>query len=933
MKTYLRRDQKNLNKVIRTYRKLNNIYNKKQDLKQKKEIINKYYKNIWSSCNDMWKDNNKQQNLPTFTANEAKIYFTNTYTDNERDYNFTRPDWMPERNNINTGNINRNFNIGKIKKVLKSKSSKSAPGLDNISYRVWKHLEKSLNYLYILYRGVNKLNYIPKSWKVGKLILLYKKGDTNVVKNFRPITLTSTIGKIYTSILGFEIQKFSIRNKIYCNSQKGFLRDKSGCLEHQFLFDYIWDNLKSYKSEVIYVPTDIKNAFGAVKHKLINFTLKYYGFPDWIIQVISSLYSELFITLFYSDSEIIINYLVGVCQGDPASPDIFLLVINLVLVNLLNYKNKGLNLGVKMNNTIVNNTAFADDINLISNNAQNAQILIDKGFKKALDWAKLETQATKLECFGFKKGKFFIPNLTLNDEIIPGPVENEDDNKFRLLGKFWFMMKNKIENNIFIQNILKLKIKNVLEKLDKSLLLLGQKLQVYRLGLKAYLSWYFMIYKINKTFILKEINPMVEKFICKWAGINYINGTKVTIYLKKEHIGLDICNLWTFYKKCQLSKFMILKQSIDLKITKKIFDLELIKYKNKKSKNKMDYKFYGIIIADDYLENYLDNNSNIDIDNSNLELLRSNVVKEFLEDEYKKYLIQANSLKVQTFTFKDLNEKVSVDCWNYSLDSINDILLKFGIKCLTNSLNTDDNLKRWKIISDVNVRMCPLCLKKEATLSHILNNCEFSLNHGRYTFRHNKILELITNFINLNLLKNKYLIYFDLNENYNNNSYFVPNWVLHGYNRNSLFNSDIFNNNNNEIIPQWFFNLEYNDIISENIETFLRPDIIIGDKINDSLFIIELTCPFDRSNNFENAMSRKTAKYNEFTSDCKKSWTKVSFIHIGIGSRGLILKNELEKLHEIEDLCKINIKQLSKSISVMALKMSKWIFDKRKSRD
>ena len=159
-----------------------------------------------------------------------------------------------------------------------------------------------------------------------------------------------------------------------------------------------------------------------------------------------------------------------------------------------------------------------------------------------------------MECFGFKKGKFFIPNLTLNDEIIPGPVENEDDNKFRLLGKFWFMMKNKIENNIFIQNILKLKIKNVLEKLDKSLLLLGQKLQVYRLGLKAYLSWYFMIYKINKTFILKEINPMVEKFICKWAGINYINGTKVTIYLKKEHIGLDICNLWTFYKKCQLIK-------------------------------------------------------------------------------------------------------------------------------------------------------------------------------------------------------------------------------------------------------------------------------------------------------------------------------------------------------------------------------------------
>ena len=56
------------------------------DLKQKKEIINKYYKNIWSSCNDMWKDNNKQQNLPTFTANEAKIYFQNKIKKSNKKY-------------------------------------------------------------------------------------------------------------------------------------------------------------------------------------------------------------------------------------------------------------------------------------------------------------------------------------------------------------------------------------------------------------------------------------------------------------------------------------------------------------------------------------------------------------------------------------------------------------------------------------------------------------------------------------------------------------------------------------------------------------------------------------------------------------------------------------------------------------------------------
>lgn len=45
------------------------------------------------------------------------------------------------------------------------------------------------------------MEYIPKQWKEAKIILLHKKGRRDEVQNYRPISLTCAIYKLFAKII------------------------------------------------------------------------------------------------------------------------------------------------------------------------------------------------------------------------------------------------------------------------------------------------------------------------------------------------------------------------------------------------------------------------------------------------------------------------------------------------------------------------------------------------------------------------------------------------------------------------------------------------------------------------------------------------------------------------------------------------------------
>ena len=63
--------------------------------------------------------------------------------------------------------------------------------------------------------------------------------------------------------------------------------------------------------------------------------------------------------------------------------------------------------------------------------------------------------------------------------------------------------------------------------------------------------------------------------------------------------------------------------------------------------------------------------------------------------------------------------------------------LAFVIRSIYDQLPSRDNLRRWGLTEDCK---CELCGESE-TLHHVLSNCKYALDNGRYTWRHNKVLK------------------------------------------------------------------------------------------------------------------------------------------------------------------------------------------------
>ena len=96
------------------------------------------------------------------------------------------------------------------------------------------------------------------------------------------------------------------------------------------------------------------------------------------------------------------------------------------------------------------------------------------------------------------------------------------------------------------------------------------------------------------------------------------------------------------------------------------------------------------------------------------------------------YAIQGNWMNFDAVLKADLS-------WNSLIYSIPQELLKFLLNSTHNALPTSDNLRRWrKTVVDLK---CCLCGFSNPTLKHILNGCSMALKQGRYTWKHESILQ------------------------------------------------------------------------------------------------------------------------------------------------------------------------------------------------
>ncbi len=154
-----------------------------------------------------------------------------------------------------------------VKAQLRRLPPKSSPGPDSVGYGSWKWLDWTGDLLATIFEICRCNCRIPEQWKSSATILIHKKGDEDVVTNWRPISLQNTLYKIYAALIAKRLATWALDTGAFSPSQKGFLPFEGGS-EQNFLLRSAFQDAK-HKKKITAVWLDLKDAFGSVPHTVL----------------------------------------------------------------------------------------------------------------------------------------------------------------------------------------------------------------------------------------------------------------------------------------------------------------------------------------------------------------------------------------------------------------------------------------------------------------------------------------------------------------------------------------------------------------------------------------------------------------------------------------------------------------------------------------
>ena len=105
---------------------------------------------------------------------------------------------------------------------------------------------------------------IPESWTCGVIKQIYKnKGSPEDPSNYRPITLLSCIGKLFTAIINNRLKLFTEKHDLIGWAQSGF-RKGYATTENVFILKCLMDMMQASKKRLYCCFVDFKQAFDTV---------------------------------------------------------------------------------------------------------------------------------------------------------------------------------------------------------------------------------------------------------------------------------------------------------------------------------------------------------------------------------------------------------------------------------------------------------------------------------------------------------------------------------------------------------------------------------------------------------------------------------------------------------------------------------------------
>ncbi len=120
---------------------------------------------------------------------------------------------------------------------------------------------------------------------------LHKKGNIDVVNNYRGITLLSTIGKLFTRILNNRLTEWAEKYYVYIEAQAGFRKNMSTA-DHIFVLHGLISHVINKGCKLFCAFIDFSKAFDYIVRENMWYKLIQLGIRGKIFNVIKSMYEK-----------------------------------------------------------------------------------------------------------------------------------------------------------------------------------------------------------------------------------------------------------------------------------------------------------------------------------------------------------------------------------------------------------------------------------------------------------------------------------------------------------------------------------------------------------------------------------------------------------------------------------------------------------------
>lgn len=318
-------------------------------------------------------------------------------------------------NDVQNDMLNCNITIEEIKKAIQASKNNKSPGEDNvINEYISSSFEKMSDIYVLLFNLIFETGIVPEAWLAGIIIPIFKnKGDQLDPKNYRPITLLSCLGKIFTSVLNTRLNNYLDEYMLLHQNQAGF-RSGFSTNDHIFSLYALFELLRFKKKKLHCAFVDFEKAFDFVHRNSLFFKLLQNNVNGRFLRIIQNMYEGIKSYIRHNDEcSGFFKCELGVRQGENLSPVLFSLYLNDLQSYLEEHNIKGLeSISCDIENELtiylkILLFLYADDTILLSESSKDLQFMLDTFSNYCENWKlKVNIEKTKIPKLYFLEEEF-----------------------------------------------------------------------------------------------------------------------------------------------------------------------------------------------------------------------------------------------------------------------------------------------------------------------------------------------------------------------------------------------------------------------------------------------------------------------------------------------------------------------------------------------